>query len=276
MVNFRSRVLLALGFSVLAVSTPAFATTMTIENTTWVEAYNGTTAYPFFSGSNWGASVGAPTYETTQLFISNPAPNTIDFQFTTGFNGDDTSYNTPAYGSVTVRYADIFLNPVLNAAPPASYQYAIVLGDQGANGGLSQPGLYQVTSDKTSQMNWGSRTQFVYGGEYAPANATDSGPDLSEVQAAPTVVTDGIRLSEWTVTDDYVNGILDIELSTTDTAQFDELTSNFDLFWGTGDCDNAPFFAAVDAPVPEPASLILLATALGGLSLVQLRHRAVL
>ena len=276
MVNLRSTSLLAVGFLVLAGSTPTFANTMTFQNATWVESFNGTTTYPFFSGSNWGASVGAPTYETTQLVISNPAANTVEFQFTTGFNGNDTSYNTPAYGNVTVHYADIFLNPVLSAAPPASYQYAIVLGGEVGNGGLSQPGLYQVTSYKTSQTIWGSRTQFIYGGEYAPANATDTGPNLSEAQAAPTVVTGGSRLSDWTVTDNYANGILDVVLSTTNTAQFEQLTSNYDLFWGTGDCDNAPIFAAVDAPVPEPGSLPLLAAALVGLSLTQLRRRAVL
>jgi hypothetical protein len=274
MVNFKYGILSAAGLLVFAVSAPTLAATMTIENSTWAESYNGTSAYPFFSGSNWGASVGAPTYETTQLIVSTPAANTIDFQFTTGFNGNDTTYDTPAYGNVVVRYADIFLNPVLSAAPPSSYGYAIVLGDETANGGLSKPGLYQVTSYETSQDIWGSRNQFVYGGEYAPTNATDSGPNLSEAQAAPTVVTGGILLSDWTVSDSYANGILDVELSTSDTALFDQLTSNYDLFWGTGDCDNAPFFAAVDAPVPEPGSLLLLATALGGLSLVRLRQRA--
>jgi len=241
---------------------------MTFANTTWAEAYNGASAYPFFAGSNWGSSVGAPTYQTTQLVVSTPAPNTMEFQLTTGFNGTDTSYDTPGYGNLTVRYADIFLNPVLSTAPPASYAYAIVLGDETGNGGLAQAGLYEVSSYKTSQDIWGSRTQFIYGGRYAPANATDTGANLSEVNAAPTVVTAGTLLSDWTVTANYASGILDVVISTTNTDQFNQLTSNFDLFWGTGDCDNAPIFAAVDAPVPEPTSLLVLMTALCGLSLV--------
>jgi hypothetical protein len=261
------------GLLIFATSAPAAATT--IQNTTWVQAYNGAGASPWFSGSSWGANVGAPTYETTQLVVSTPAADTMDFRFTTGFNGDDTTYDTPGYGNVVVRYADIFINPVLAAAPPASYGYAIVLGDEGANGGLSQPGLYEVTSDKTSQAIWDTRTQFTYGGEYAPANAGDTGPNLSEAEAAPTVVTGGTRLSDWTVTDNYANGVLDVELSTTDTTQFNQLLSNYDLFWGTGDCDNAPIFAAVDSPVPEPTSFALLGSALAALGLVRLRRASI-
>jgi hypothetical protein len=271
MIKFRPFVLAGAGLLAVGPMTPG--TAATIENTSWVQAYNGAGAYPWFSGSSWGANVGAPTYETTQLVVSTLAPGSLDLKFTTGFDGDDTSYDTPAYGNVVVRYADIFINPVLTTAPPGSYGYAIVLGDEGGNGGLTQPGLYQVTSDETSQDIWNPRTQFVYGGEYAPANSNDTGPNLAEAELAPTVVTGGTLQPGWTVTDSYANGVLDVEVSTTDITQFDQLLSNYDLFWGTGDCDNAPIFAAIDSPVPEPTSLALLSTALGGLGLFHRQRR---
>src|ERR1700720_4392813 len=108
--HFRLRSIIAAAIPFVVAVAPAGATPMLIQNTTWVEAYNGNGPSPWFSGNSWGPDVGAPTYQTTQLVVSVPAPNTMDFKFTTGFNGNDTTYNTPLYGNVVVRYADIFIN----------------------------------------------------------------------------------------------------------------------------------------------------------------------
>lgn len=253
---------------ILAWASPGRADVMTFTNTTEVQAYNGNHPYDFFGGQSWGNSVGAENgFDTTGIVIDRQS-NSITFEIATAFDGLDTDYAHAPY-NVTIAYADIFLNPIDSAAPPAQYQYAISLGDQTANGGLAA-GFYQVTSDKTSQQIWSSRSQFIYGGRYAP------GGNAALAQAAPTVLTGGVLLSDWTVTVlPYDDGVLDVSLSTSDAATFDALFDNFDLFWGTGDCANAPLFVSVDAaPVPEPPALATMLAGLLALGCYGFRRRS--
>jgi len=230
-----------------------------------VQAYNGTAPYNLFGGQSWGPNVGSSDGYATSEIVIDRQTNSIDFQIHTAFASPDTRFNHAPY-NVTVAYADIFINPVFSAAPPSSYSYAISLGDQSANGGLPA-GLYLVGSAKTSEDIWGTRTSFVYGGQYAPDGET------ALAQAAPTVLTGGTLLSDWTVTvAPYSNGILDVSLTTTNAPDLAALFDNFDLLWGTGDCDNAPIFVSVDAPVGEPPGLALLASGLLGLGLLWARR----
>ena len=257
----------SMNVAAIAVAAFLFGTTncradvITIQNTTQVQSFNGTSQYGFFGGGSWGADIGV-NYVTSELVVDRSA-SSIDFQFHTEFNGPDTSF-TQAYG-VTVYDADIFINPGNTTTPPGSYGYAIALGAQVQNGGLPT-GFYSVGSDKTSQQIWGSRTSFVYGGRYAPQN------DQSDAQVSPTVLTGGTLLAGWTTTvTPWQNGVLDVSLTASDAAQFSAVFDSFDLFWGTGDCSNAPIFAPVSSPVPEPASLAIFGIALAGFGLVRRR-----
>lgn len=49
----------------------------------------------------------------------------------------------------------------------------------------------------------------------------------------------------------------------------------FDIFWGTGDCSNAPIWGNVASltHVPEPSSLALFATAAFGFRIMRRRKR---
>jgi hypothetical protein len=238
----------------------AQASPITIVNTTALEAYQGNSPTNYFNGQPWGTVVG-PEFTTTQVTVDKQS-SAIDFKFATQFNG------TAVVSGQTVRYADIFINTNGTANPPASYNYAIALGAQAGNGGLSTPGLYQVTSVKTSQDIWSGRSGFVYAGQYAPQS------DLSLARTPPSVVTAGTKMVGWTVTETYSNGVLDVLLTANDPALL-SLFNNFDLFWGTADCANGGLFTDIvtAAAVREPGTFAIFAAALLGMCFL-LRRRA--
>jgi len=270
---------LAAGIVAAGWATASHADPVTIDpNTTQVEAYKGTNPVGFFSnspyGSDWGPNVGGSgngIYQTTAATFSWVG-NTIDIKFTTGFSGVDSSYQSQ-YG-VTIYAADIFIKSGggTTLPGPGGFNYAIALGLDGPDGGLTA-GLYSVTSELTSQDIWGSRTQFTYGGAFAPASScTASG--CTDYEASPTVLTGGTPVGGIGSTlVSYAPGVggalgtLDVQLTVSDPSILQTVFGDgFDVFWGTGDCSNAPIWGDVtdfsDPPIPEPGSLALLASAL--------------
>lgn len=105
--------------------------------------------------------------------ITSSAGNTtLDLKFYTSFNGNDEG----------AHYADVFLGS--NTSIPDSFNYAIALGDQGTNGGLNTPGFYSLPNSnayETSTQVWGSRTSYIYGGEFQGLDG--------QYHLSPTVVT---------------------------------------------------------------------------------------
>jgi len=275
------------GLAVMAAS--AQADTYTLTNATSVEAYKGSNPTGFFQGSPygsyWGTNVGnGPNdiYNTTGATFTW-TNNVLDIQFTTGFSGVDSRYQSQ-YG-VTVYAADIFLKSGGGSALPGpnGFNYAIALGFDTPEGGLTA-GLYSVSSLETSQDIWKNRSQFTYGGAFAPtAGCTASGCSPSEL--SPTVLTGGSLVGGLGAITTAVNytpgsggslGTMDIKLTANNQAGLNALETvfgpGFDIFWGTGDCSNAPIWGDVPdfgPSIPEPASLALFASALLGVAAVR-------
>jgi hypothetical protein len=276
-------------------ATASYADTAVINpNNTEVEAYKGTNPTAFFSGSPygsyWGSNVGGANggiYQTTGATFTWTG-NVLDIQFTTGFSGIDSRYQSQS--GVTIYAADIFIKSGGGSAlpGPTGFNYAIALGIDTPDGGLAA-GLYSVSSELTSQDIWGSRTQFTYGGAFAPTSSCNaSGCATSE--ASPTVLTGGSAVggaNAVSVVTSYLPGsggalgTMDVKLTANDAAGMAALATvfgdGFDVFWGTGDCSNAPIWGDVadfgSTSVPEPGSLAVLASALLLWTILQRRRQ---
>ena len=194
--------------------------TFTVSNTTTVDGSDGNA---YIAPNNF---IGAP-YQTTSMTLTEIGTSaTINYY--TAFSGTDSvnGYN--------VGYADIFFGGI-------GAGYAISLGDQTANGGVAQAGVYKVSSALSSQQIWGNRSGIIYG------QAFNNG------ETAYTVVTAGTLLESVIVTDMLMaNGQYDLSI-TFGNLPFDLVQAMEDgsltAFWGTGDCANGAFMA-----VSEPAS----------------------
>ena len=296
----------------------ARADTETYANDTEVAYYSGTSPTEV-SGSYWdntlGTSspsadytggIGAATFYTPSVTVSltsiGGGMSTVTITFDTGLYTGSTKV-----GGTNVYAADIFIGAG-SSAPDGSYDYAISLGFDSADGGNSSAGLYELPTSKTSsayktsQQVWGGRSGYVYGGAYAvggksPACSSSTSPTSCKgAYASPTVllskssggdasaVTTGItsvKVSDCADSKTCNSGTAAGELSvaiTGSTTLLDSIFSDFDLFWGTGDCSNAPIWENVDfdTAVPEPSTLAILASALGLLAFMARRRRRVL
>jgi hypothetical protein len=256
--NFRRRFIIWV-FG-LAIPLPACAGSLTVFNTTDIVAYQGAAPTPYFPGPNPYVAqqpIGSE-FTTTELTISaNDLANgavALNFVYATQFSGHEV------IDGVAIGAADIFLQPIAGGAA-----YGISLGDQLGNGGLSA-GFYQVQSAATSQSIWSQRQSFIYGGAIAATTQFEPGVAGYNASAVPTVITSGMLLGGAAVAITETGlGWYSLDASIVLTAQQAALFApGFDVLWGTGDCGNGAFLADVqELPVMEPASFLVLVTALG-------------
>ena len=247
-----------------------------------------------FSASGWGDAVqdSSHPYNTARIVYNRVDATHATIQLFTQYNGYES-----IGGGKAVHYADLFIDTGTPLAP-GGVTYGIALGFQGGpegNGGFSTPGLYKITNQtltknntnsqvKTSQDIWDSRGGWIVGGEYALQS------DHSNTYLAPTVLTGGIDQG-WSVSvseldpngNAFVPGqsatvaisglyTLTASLTAPSLSAMDWVLSDFDIFWGTGDCDNDGIWGSVDTgwtPTPEPPALLAL---LSGLMLLRGRR----
>jgi hypothetical protein len=287
----------------LGMATPAArATSVTYDNNTEVAYYNGTSPQEQGGGVYWdntpsnGGIGGEPTFYTPSVTIGMTTSGSgatetskITISFSTGLYTGSTNV-----GGTNVYAADIFLGSA-SSSPTGSYTYAISLGFDSADGGYSSAGLYKLpttgaSSDyKTSQQVWGSRTSYTYGGAYAQVSGGGScGVSVNPTSCAaanvsPTVLlnNDGSGVSSSSVTvsgnntsSGSADGTLTVTISGL-TSVLAPIFDDFDLFWGTGDCSNAPIWEDVSlaTKVAEPSTLALMASALAFAAAMARRRR---
>ena len=257
-----------------------------------------------FNAAGWGDAVQDATrpYNTDRIVFNRADATHASIQIFTQYNGYES-----IGGGKAVHYADLFID---TGTPwrPGGVTYGIALGFEGGpegNGGFSTPGLYKITNPtlgttnansqvKTSQDVWNSRGGWIVGGEYALQG------DYSHTYLAPTVLTGGID-QDWTVSvsdldpngQSYTPGAnapvatsglytLTVSLTAPSLSAMDLVLNNFDIFWGTGDCDNDGIWGSVSGgftsamnefvgppAMPEPPAILAI---LGGLALLRGRR----
>ena len=251
--------LILAAFSGVATAAPV---TTTIVDTTADIAFHGSSPTGWFGGSDQGDVIGTG-FDTSKIVVTEKLKANgglkLDFKLHTQFSGTD------CFGSTCAYYGDLFLRTPATGYSATPFDYAITLGDQGPNGGLSTTALYKVGSYATSQDIWSGRTGFIYGGEYIPDD------DSAAAELAPTVLLSGSHIANATVSQTEVahGYIEDVSLDLT-AAEAAPFLGGFDLFWGTGDCANDSVFGSV-TPVPEPAALAIFVMGLMGLGMIPRR-----
>jgi hypothetical protein len=284
----------------------AHAESITYDNDTEVAYYNGGSPQEQSGDVYWdttpsnGGIGGEPVFFTPSVTVgmtsnSKTGDSTVTISFSTGLYSGSTNV-----GGTNVYAADIFIGSA-SSTPNNNYTYAIALGFDSADGGYSLAagtgGLYKLPTTNTSNSYdtssdiWGSRTKYTYGGAYAKIGscAANANPTTcSAANVSPTVLksnggSSAVNDTSVTVSgSDTSSGAADGTLTITITgltSTIDSIFDDFDLFWGTGDCSNAPIWEDVNlsTAVPEPSTLALLASALAlAAALVRRRRRAAL
>ncbi len=271
---------------VSATAFQARASTVTVQNTTDVVAYNdGSSPGPtdYYGNSAVGStSIGANfetsslAYTTTLLASGNYS---VNLQYTTLFSGSETLNGQQIY------YPDIFLRTPDSGYSTAPFDYAISLGDETKNGGLAA-GFYAISGASnylTSQQVWSSRSGFTYGGQYTNTAAYQPGAAGYVGYNAPVVLTSGKKLGAAAITTGQAGSAYTLSAKITLTAaEAAGFIDGADIFWGTGDCANGSFLADFTAGggggptgvVPEPAALLLVGVGIGCIGLIRRKQQA--
>lgn len=209
------------------------------------------------NGGGWVDVIGDNNIFQTSQIVTSMMGSTLKLTITTNF-ADEYAAGINI-GGVLVNAADIFIRQT-GSGP--TWTHAITLGKQGLPAGFFAVNNFATSIDIHAPLG----APFTYGGNWytcdnggdpcvagtvAPVRVTSGQQDLAKTVSVSTIGTNTIivTVSNWSL-------------------------SQFDLFWGTGDCSNDAIYGGVDTQVSEPASLALLGMGLLGLAAIRRRKAA--
>jgi len=244
-------------------------TTIACTDSTTIKAYRGWTYVNSYTSNGFTSGIGdvlqssGHNFDTDKLIATlteHRGTVTLELKYYTSFDGSELG----------AHYADIFLG---SASDPNNFGYAIALGNQGTNGGLSTSGFYSVdsTTEKTSQQIWSSKSG-TYGGKYLGMKSDGTMMSSSSSGSwfnSPTVVASNATkksgfttsvVESTTNTDPGYGYLVDVKLAGSATDFNTLFGAGLSIFWGTADCSNDAIqavFAYRPTSIPEPMTLAL-------------------